>query len=93
LAMIDVCNDGDIADIHEVCLIFPARCPASILVNGAVALRSIKSAGPVDKRQRAELHVKSSQGTQNCCASQLLRDYRTAKQPPHPGMDRHPDWN
>ncbi|KGB25458.1 hypothetical protein AtDm6_0653 [Acetobacter tropicalis] len=25
----------------------------------------IKNAGPVDKRQRAEMHVKSSQGAQN----------------------------
>ncbi|KGB25459.1 hypothetical protein AtDm6_0654 [Acetobacter tropicalis] len=37
--MIDVCNDGDIADIHERCLIVPARSAATSHANGAVELR------------------------------------------------------
>ncbi|GAN62159.1 hypothetical protein AA0313_2499 [Acetobacter indonesiensis NRIC 0313] len=39
LAMIDVSNDGDIADIHERGLMFPARSAATVQRNGAVALR------------------------------------------------------
>ncbi|GAN70862.1 hypothetical protein ASY01nite_08410 [Acetobacter syzygii] len=33
--MIDVCNDGDIADIHEVGLIAPARRTASSMLGRA----------------------------------------------------------
>ncbi|MGG6428957.1 hypothetical protein [Acetobacter ghanensis] len=39
LAMIDVCNDGDIADIHEVGLIAPARLTASFVLERAVSDR------------------------------------------------------